>query len=80
MKNDISNYDYFFFHTTALNGSSLIAFILYVVVGCLGAMTMKNVNDNMLESMMSGAFGETTEVASMLFAFFIIGLGIPLFR
>lgn len=42
-------------------------------------MTMKNVNNNMLQTMMSGAFGEVTEVASMSFAFFIIGLGIPLF-
>lgn len=40
---------------------------------------MQNVADNMLQSMMSGAFGNTTEITSMIFAFFIIGLGIPLF-
>ena len=57
-----------------------MAFVLYVLVGSLGAMTMQNVADNMLQSMMSGAFGEVTEVSSMAFAFFIIGLGIPLFR
>ncbi len=66
--------------STAVNGSSLIAFILYVAIGCLGAMTMKNVNSNMLDSMMSGLFGRTTEISSMLFAFIIIGLGIPLNR
>lgn len=65
--------------STALNGSSSMAFVLYVLVGSLGAMTMQNVADNMLQSMMSGAFGEVTEVSSMAFAFFIIGLGIPLF-
>jgi hypothetical protein len=48
-------------------------------VGGLGALTMPNVQDNMLQSMMSGAFGELTEVCSMVFTFFIIGLGIPLF-
>lgn len=65
---------------SALNGSSFIAFILYVSIGSLGAMTMRNVTDNMLQSMMSGAFGTFTEISSMVFAFFIIGLGIPLFR
>ncbi len=64
----------------ALNGSSVMAFVLYVLVGSLGAMTMHNVADNMLQSMMSGEFGEVTEISSMTFAFFIIGLGIPLFR
>ena len=64
----------------ALNGSSLIAIVLYVLVGSLGAMTMDNVSNNMLQSMMSGVFGEMTEISSMAFAFFIIGLGIPLFR
>lgn len=40
---------------------------------------MPDVTDNMLQSMMSGVFGKFTEVCSMVFAFFIIGLGIPLF-
>mmetsp|Transcript_14618 Transcript_14618/g.18482 ORF Transcript_14618/g.18482 Transcript_14618/m.18482 type:complete len:410 (-) Transcript_14618:74-1303(-) len=64
---------------TAINGSSLMSFVLYVLVGSLGAMTMHNVSDNMLQSMMTGEFGEVTEISSMTFAFFIIGLGIPLF-
>lgn len=67
-------------HSAALNRSSMIAFSLYVAIGSLGAMTMRDVTDNMLQAMMSGAFGPITEVASMTFAFFIIGLGIPLFR
>jgi hypothetical protein len=50
-----------------------------MLVGGLGALTMPNVADNMLQSMMSGTFGQTTETCSMIFAFFIIGLGIPLF-
>jgi len=64
---------------SALTNSSLIGFVLYILVGGLGALTMPNVADNMLQSMMSGAFGKITEVCSMVFAFFIIGLGIPLF-
>ena len=63
----------------ALTNSSIIGFVLYILVGGLGALTMPNVADNMLTSMMSGGFGKLTEVCSMVFAFFIIGLGIPLF-
>mmetsp|Transcript_760 Transcript_760/g.1168 ORF Transcript_760/g.1168 Transcript_760/m.1168 type:complete len:488 (+) Transcript_760:166-1629(+) len=65
--------------SSALNNSSLIGFLLYIFVGGLGALTMPNVADNMLQSMMTGAFGPVTEICSMIFAFFIIGLGIPLF-
>mmetsp|Transcript_15175 Transcript_15175/g.17333 ORF Transcript_15175/g.17333 Transcript_15175/m.17333 type:complete len:563 (-) Transcript_15175:254-1942(-) len=65
--------------TRALGGSSFLAFILYVLVGGLGAATMHNVTDNMLQSMMAGTFGNTTEITSMTFALFIVGLGIPLF-
>lgn len=50
-----------------------------MLVGGLGALTMPNVADNMLQTMMSGAFGQVTETCSMVFAWFIIGLGIPLF-
>ena len=64
---------------TALNNSSLLGFVLYMLVGGLGSLTMPNVADNMLQSIMSGAFGQVTEICSMVFAFFIIGLGIPLF-
>jgi len=64
---------------SAINNSSLIGFVLYMFVGGLGALTMPDVADNMLQSMMSGVFGKFTEISSMVFAFFIIGLGIPLF-
>lgn len=63
----------------AINRSSWIGFSLYLFVGGLGSLTMPNVADNMLQSMMSGDFGSFTEVCSMIFALFIIGLGIPLF-
>lgn len=65
--------------STALERSSWLGFVLYLCVGGLGSLTMPNVADNMLQSMMSGVFGPFTEVCSMVFAFFIIGLGIPLF-
>jgi hypothetical protein len=58
----------------------LIALLLYVAIGSLGAMSIHDVTDNMLQAMMSGKFGKTTEISSLIFAFFIIGLGIPLFR
>jgi hypothetical protein len=35
--------------------------------------------DNMLQSMMSGALGTAMQISSSLFAFGIVGLGIPLF-
>ena len=64
----------------AINNASLLSVVLYVMVGGLGALTMPNVSENMLQTMMSGSFGTTTEICSEMFAFFIIGLGIPLFR
>jgi hypothetical protein len=64
---------------TVINGSSLVAFSLYILVGLLGAMAMPNVSENMLESMMSGAFGSAMQLGASLFAFAIVGLGIPLF-
>jgi len=63
----------------AIYSSSLIGFILYFLVGGLGALTMPNVSDNMLQTLMAGGFGNTTEIFSEIFVFFIIGLGIPLF-
>jgi hypothetical protein len=64
---------------TVINGSSLLAFVLYVLIGLLGAMAMPNVSENMLESIMSGAFGAALQLGASLFAFAIVGLGIPLF-
>ena len=58
----------------------MVSFFAYVLVGSLGALTVPNVAQNMLQTMMTGTLGEITEVCSMVFAFFIIGLGIPLFR
>lgn len=64
---------------TVINYSSFIAVVLYMLIGLLGAMAMPNVADNMLESMMSGAFGTMLSLGASLFAFAIVGLGIPLF-
>eukprot|EP00593_Proboscia_inermis_P015434 CAMPEP_0171325484 /NCGR_PEP_ID=MMETSP0816-20121228/116834_1 /TAXON_ID=420281 /ORGANISM="Proboscia inermis, Strain CCAP1064/1" /LENGTH=253 /DNA_ID=CAMNT_0011824667 /DNA_START=454 /DNA_END=1215 /DNA_ORIENTATION=- len=64
---------------TVIHSSSVISATLYIMVGSLGAMSMPNVAENMLESMTSGSLGEITQMTSSLFAFFIIGLGIPLF-
>jgi hypothetical protein len=64
----------------AINSSSIIGVVLYILVGGLGALTMPHVSSNMLLFMMSGAYGPITELCSEVFAFFIIGLGIPLFR
>jgi amino acid permease len=64
---------------TVINGSTCVTLILYISIGLLGAMAMPNVADNMLESMMSGAFGTMLSLGASLFAFAIVGLGIPLF-
>ena len=64
---------------TVINYSSYVVVILYMLIGLLGAMAMPHVADNMLESMMSGAFGTMMSLGASLFAFAIVGLGIPLF-
>ena len=64
---------------TVINYSSLLSTILYIAIGVLGCLAMPNVSDNMLESMMSGALGSFMQLGATLFAFAIIGLGIPLF-
>lgn len=64
---------------TVVNGSSILSTVLYILIGSLGAMTMPHVSQNMLESMMSGTFGIPMQVCASVFAFFIIGLGCPLF-
>ena len=60
-------------------GSTAISTGLYIAVGCLGAMAIPRVNVNMLLPMVSGAYGSGMAAASSVFAFFIIGLDIPLF-
>jgi hypothetical protein len=42
---------------TIIHSSSFCGIVLYITVGALGAMSIPNVSENMLESMMSGAFG-----------------------
>lgn len=64
---------------TVIHSSSAMSAVLYILIGILGSMTMPNVSQNMLESMMSGALGMNMEISASIFAFFIIGLGCPLF-
>jgi hypothetical protein len=62
-----------------VHGASTLAAVLYVVIGVLGATSMPFVSQNMLESLLSGAFGTAMQLCASIFAFFIIGLGCPLF-
>lgn len=64
---------------TVIHGSSALTLVLYILIGVLGTMSMPNVSDNMLESMESGVYGDSLQIGASIFAFFIIGLGIPLF-
>jgi amino acid permease len=59
--------------------SSILSTVLYISVGLLGCLAMPHVADNMLESMMSGAYGTSMQLGSSIFALAIIGLGSPLF-
>ena len=59
--------------------STWLSAFLYVLCGVLGAMAISNVSANMLESMMSGAFGISMQIGAFIFEFMIIGIGIPLF-
>jgi len=62
-----------------IHGSSALTLLLYILVGVLGTLSMENVSDNMLESMESGVYGVGLQIGASIFAFFIVGLGIPLF-
>lgn len=62
-----------------IHTSTILTTVLYVGVGLLGALTISHVNVNMLSPMVSGAYGEGVQIAASCFAFFIIGLDIPLF-
>lgn len=64
---------------TVIYGSSALSVILYIFIGLFGACTMPHVSVNMLETMMSGVLGNSMQVGASIFAFAIIGLGIPLF-
>jgi hypothetical protein len=59
--------------------STAIATVLYIGVGALAALTISHVHVNLLTPMVSGAYGEGVQIAASIFAFFIIGLDIPLF-
>jgi len=59
--------------------STAIALALYIGVGIMGALAIPKVNVNMLTPMVSGAFGIGMQCAASVFAFFIIGLDVPLF-
>ena len=59
--------------------STLLSTALYILVGALGALAIPHVNINMLEPMVSGAYGGGLQIMGSFFAFFIIGLDIPLF-
>lgn len=62
-----------------VHSSSMLSAFLYIVIGILGATSMPYVSQNMLESLMSGVFGPTMQLTASIFAFFIVGLGCPLF-
>lgn len=62
-----------------IHSSSVLSAVLYVFIGILGAISMPFISPNMLESLMSGAFGMPMQICASVFAFFIIGLGAPLF-
>lgn len=64
---------------TVIYGSSLLSTAMYIAIGLLGSLTMPNVADNMLQSMMTGTMGVSMELGASIFAFAIIGLGTPLF-
>lgn len=59
-------------------GSTVLAALLYMLVGILGAMSMPHVSENMLETFMSGVLGTSMQWTASIFALFIVGLGIPL--
>lgn len=63
---------------TVIYGSSFLSTFLYISIGCMGRLAMPHVSSNMLASLMSGAHGLLIQFSASVFAFFIIGLGIPL--
>lgn len=64
---------------TVIYGSSVLSTAMYISIGVLGSLTMPNVSENMLQSMMTGSMGVAMELGASIFAFAIIGLGTPLF-
>ena len=64
---------------TVMHTSTITSTVLYILIGILGCLAMPDVSDNFLESIMSGALGPSMQIGASIFAFFIIGLNIPLF-
>lgn len=64
---------------TVVHGSSVLALVLYICVGVFGCLSMPTVSENMLESMETGVYGVNLQIGASIFAFFIVGLGTPLF-
>lgn len=64
--------------TKVINDSSFMSSALYILVGAFGALALPHASENMLSSMVTGSFGFWTQLGASVFAFFIIGLGIPL--
>jgi hypothetical protein len=58
--------------TKTIVESTLIALILYVGVGLMAALAISHVNINMLDPMVSGAYGYGVQITASVFAFFII--------
>lgn len=58
--------------TKTIIESTFIALVLYVGVGLLAALAISHVNINMLDPMVSGAYGYGVQIAATVFAFFII--------
>jgi len=59
--------------------STVMTSMVYIILGALGALSIPNVSQNMLSSMIAGDYGFYMQIGASIFAFVIIGLGIPLF-
>lgn len=64
---------------TVIVHSTVLSTALYIAVGVLGGLSLAHVNVNMLTPMVSGGYGSGLQITGSIFAFFIIGLDIPLF-
>mmetsp|Transcript_9674 Transcript_9674/g.20875 ORF Transcript_9674/g.20875 Transcript_9674/m.20875 type:complete len:622 (-) Transcript_9674:1504-3369(-) len=64
---------------TVIYGSSFLSTFLYIAIGWLGNLAVPHVSSNFLASLMSGMYGHYMQFGASVFAFFIVGLGIPLF-
>lgn len=65
--------------TNVIITSTLATSLIYIVLGTLGAIALPNISQNMLSTMMAGHYGNQIQLGAFVFAFVIIGLGIPLF-